>query len=344
MRAVVASDLHLHNWKEFAIIDKKTGLNTRLLDGIRALQQIRRYMNENEINHFFFLGDILHRGNLIPPDILEALINELRAIRDDGIRSIFLCGQHDQMAAGGLRNALRPLRDYVTVIDEATTFEIEGIKFAACPCRKTIEEQYAELEKLKDIEAQFFLGHFLCKQLIEKSELIPAIDFHEVSASLQRCELWLLGDYHPAVDVRIDGVGIISVGSLVHQTFGDASRKKNGRFIDIPFSGGIPEYIYVKAPMFFDLMAKEFLELDLKQRDFFRVHVSNVEEQEAVSEKAKEGWHVRLVYEQKKDQVEGRIDVDVTTVPETVIEKYVEHVSPKDQWDELKKMGVAYLK
>lgn len=340
MRAVIASDLHLDNWKEFSTDDG--GYNSRLMHGIYALQQIRDYMNENKITYFLFLGDLFHRGHKIEPDILELAINILRNYRHDRLKVYGLVGQHDQANATGSINAVAPLKDYLRPFSQACGFELEGVRFAVCPCRRGLRAQYEELAKIPEDEYDVFLGHFLVKQLIEKDGMetvIEAVDFKAVPDYLMNAKYWFMGDYHP----KRDAGKIVSVGAMIGHTFGDIDHV--GRFIDMDFTTGERIDVDIDGPVFRDYEFDQFMDVldGLSSGDYYRIRIRSQEEQMEVVSKTGDGWHLRFVFEQQPTVSANRISVNTQMEPGEVVDRYVESIAEEVDWVSLKRLGREYL-
>lgn len=92
MKCVIFSDLQANNYRSYA--HYQGGYNSRLLEIVDVLRQIREYMNDHSIDTFFFLGDLFDPRIKIDVEILYLIGKEFKQwIRFTGY---FLLGNHDK--------------------------------------------------------------------------------------------------------------------------------------------------------------------------------------------------------------------------------------------------------
>ena len=97
MRVLVFSDIHLHNWNYGStIID---GMNSRLRDQARVLDQIAMYIQYNDIEHVVFAGDLFHAHGKLDASVLKVAyegIDSIAAAVSSGLNPMdFIVGNHD---------------------------------------------------------------------------------------------------------------------------------------------------------------------------------------------------------------------------------------------------------
>jgi len=89
------SDLHLHDRKEFSRIDPKTGLNTRLAEGLNILDQITLILVEHpEIDQVYNLGDVFELKDRVPNHILIEFKTRMEDITSR-VKFVSSMGNHD---------------------------------------------------------------------------------------------------------------------------------------------------------------------------------------------------------------------------------------------------------
>jgi len=103
MKFALFSDLHIHQWSEFANGDD------RLNDCISVLTDVRAYCIKHGIWHCVFGGDLFHKRGVIHTRQYVQVANELLAFKDAGITFSATTGNHDQEDASGNVHALQPL-------------------------------------------------------------------------------------------------------------------------------------------------------------------------------------------------------------------------------------------
>ena len=128
---VVFSDLHLDEWPMYGEMLPKLG-HSRLQDGLAILDQISRYMAEEQLTRGIFLGDILHRHGVVLASAAAGLTRWLLSEREQGRRWDFVLGNHDQ-DMHGLTHALVPFQPYVHVVDALEELEVNGHRIVAVP-------------------------------------------------------------------------------------------------------------------------------------------------------------------------------------------------------------------
>jgi exonuclease SbcD len=96
MRILHFADLHL-GIETYGRIDPATGLNTRLLDFLRALDELVDYAIEQAIDLVLFCGD-LYKGRDPSQTHQRALAERIRRLADAGIPIFLLAGNHDMPA------------------------------------------------------------------------------------------------------------------------------------------------------------------------------------------------------------------------------------------------------
>lgn len=333
MRVVVASDLHLHNYREFASFHSQSGVNSRLSHGLNVLRQIRKYCSDNNITHFIFLGDLVEKGNLITPDILFWFVEILREFRDCNVKCCFLVGNHDQQNISGLFDAVTPFDDYAKVIKDVDNWYIEGLELkdvhvCGVAARRTMKEQLALLEKTSGVipdMVNVFIGHFYCRELLI-ADGIPDDQFEAVpfSALPTGYDYYFLGDYHRPV--RVDSLKLESLGAVQHHNFGDVNRPQ-GQFLDIDLTHGDRIYVPVESPKFVDVPLGAKFPKDYDLNNFHRVHVKSEKERDKILSKLKGDWNIRFVFEGEPEVDHAvRMDVNPSMAPIEVISRYVGHV------------------
>lgn len=122
MRILVFSDLHLHNWNYGAtLVD---GMNSRLLDQAKVLQQIADYcdFDSTEIDYIVFAGDLFHCHGKIDASVLKVAYEGLSSIFEKSLcYATFIVGNHDTSMRSKQVHALHWLKafPFVRVVNES---------------------------------------------------------------------------------------------------------------------------------------------------------------------------------------------------------------------------------
>ena len=87
-------DLHLNENDSLGRYDKNVGMNSRLNDKIKLLDEVVQEILEEEVDFVVFLGDIYNSIN--PSDLLRSLFNSVvRKILDADVKVIIVPGNHE---------------------------------------------------------------------------------------------------------------------------------------------------------------------------------------------------------------------------------------------------------
>lgn len=92
MKFITFSDLHIHNHKNFAR-PAVYGLNSRALDALSMLYQIRDLAKSQDIQHVLFCGDLFHSRGAVSTSIYEATYRVLADCSD--VTWYMIPGNHD---------------------------------------------------------------------------------------------------------------------------------------------------------------------------------------------------------------------------------------------------------
>lgn len=341
-RAIIFSDIHLHNWRQFSKV--KNGYNSRMLIGVEVLEQIRLYAIKNDIETIFFCGDLFHNGSALSPDLLECLFSELREWRS--LNAYFLPGQHDYHALDGGINAVEPLRDYVEVLSGfgASEFMVRDTRVVAIPHRKNLNQQKLLMNNIQPGPG-IFLGHFLLQEIMEADNVTYPVECMSFSDLVQDMDYYLLGDYHS--HVWIPDKRLMSVGVTHQHSFNECGYQ--GSFIDFDFENGTFERIPVRAP--------EFCKVEMgkgatwTKGNFYRISVKSEKEAE-LAEKSMQSICLDLEYqvvfdgsEESKGNGDEPVRIDdmhFTMNPSDIVKKYMEHLGVLEN-KELFEMGMNYI-
>ena len=127
MRCLIAGDQHHHNWSAFSSVDPATGLNTRLLDQLRTLEQIAKVRDQYDCAQTFWLGDWWHSRSKLDADLVSVVTQKVYDLWA-GHETTWICGNHDLVGAGddATRNSLSMLSPLGRIISTPTRLELPG--------------------------------------------------------------------------------------------------------------------------------------------------------------------------------------------------------------------------
>jgi len=346
MRAVVISDVHLHNWQPFSRIDPDSGLNTRLLDGFDVLNQVFHYCEENHIKTIFNCGDLLHKGATISADVLELLIGWLIKLQTKGIQFVSIVGQHDFLTRDGSYNLPKGCSGLMTVLNKPGEYiDFGEFRFIGCSYRYGLNLQQEALKKSQSVvdpqRENILLGHFLLKEILEQNAA-PFDNSDCVGVGdLPKVDIVLLGDYHAFCQLK--GKDIISVGGLQQHSFGDSNRPQGG-FLDYDFKKGNFKRIEVDAPLFIE--SDESFSVDMfSVRNFYKIKYQDEKKQDQIRAALTDEWSVifePIIEEAEKANEEApRADIHLDMGPEQAVREYCKHLEVPLEYVE---KGLSFLR
>jgi len=278
MKALVFSDLHGHNFREFSYINE-VGVNSRLQDQVIVLKAIHNTALNAGVDCIIFLGDLNHLKNNVDSQVIKVLSNEL-GMMTTNFPIFVLPGNHDYRLWGSepaLLEVLENMNNNIHILERRWQ-TICGQSFFCLPYTRRILGVNEDLMKLgdykhcpKDVEHSFFLGHQdvigvkYGKFLVDKG-LNPQI-------LSKKFRLSLVGHIH---DMQKPEENVIVVGACMQHNFSDAGKDRGWWIID---TDEITMSFVVNkcSPKFFDIKAEEDINDKVpgdRDKDFYRIHVN----------------------------------------------------------------------
>ncbi|MDR0675547.1 MAG: hypothetical protein LBF97_00705 [Elusimicrobiota bacterium] len=233
-----SSDWHLN--------DKQPIHNTIILNYMNYLQD---YMKENDIKNFVFGGDLIHNSNKINYHTFVPVFKKFLEWKDIGIKSIFIIGNHDQLAKdNSLLELLEPLGK---VIIKPETISIDGIDYDFCPYTENVEDLPNNSEVLfSHLDVKDF---YFNKVKQSDNEYFTQESFHNYS-------LLISGHFHR----QQTGGKVVYVGSPNQLNFNEEGEKKYFCVINDN------EYNLVEIPNTVDYITIDLNNFKSYDRDIFR--------------------------------------------------------------------------
>lgn len=282
MKSLYFADLHGHNYREFATLDEN-GVNSRLIDQIKVLKEIKDSAWKHEVQDIRFLGDLLHLKNNHDTLVLKTIIGMMAELAND-FPLLILPGNHDYRLWTShpvVLEMLGDLADNVTVIDKPMflgnvgRYSEKWLKTYAEPYTRKVVELNERFMSLKREPNMIFLGHqdmvgmqyggFTVEQGLEPKDLLGLFRWSFV------------GHCHTPTMINSN---VVSVGAPLQHNFSDVGVKK-GWWI---FDEEDDKVTFIQnntSPVFYDITYTDNKlqirggqeELDYN-KDFFRVKVS----------------------------------------------------------------------
>jgi exonuclease SbcD len=271
MRILHFADLHL-GMETYGGIDSATGLSTRLVDVLKALDQVVEYAVKSSVDLVIFCGDAYKNRDPSQTQQRE-FAKRLRRLSDNGVPVFLLVGNHDLPNAVGRANAVEIFDtlavDQIYVGNRLDIYKISAgggvVQIVALPWLKRSALLSREESKNLSIEqTNNLMQEIMTRRLIdlvsELDQQLPSLLVGHVSVStakpgsersmvMGRDPVLLLGNVAaPAFDyvalghvhrhqVLQENPPVVYAGSLERFDFGDEGEDKGFYVIDIETEG-----------------------------------------------------------------------------------------------------------
>ena len=297
MRIVHTSDLHL-GVENYGSIDPATGLSTRLLDFLGALDEVVDFALQNRADLVLFAGDI-YKGRDPSQTHQREFARRLRTLSEAGIPTFLLIGNHDLPNAASRATAVEifPVLDvpnvYVGDRLETTTVATRSgpLQIVAVPwprrgailsreetrglsideVREMLEDRltraiYDRIDDLDPGEPAILTAHATVNGAVVGTErsMMLGQDHTLLVSTLHRPQLEYvgLGHIHKHQVLRRDPPMVVYSGSLQRVDFSEEGDRKGFCVIDL--DPNLPPGQRMVDFQFHDVQARKFATVDVK--------------------------------------------------------------------------------
>lgn len=340
-KLLLFSDVHLHNFPAFSATDPDTGLNTRLLDQLRVLAQIRDYCRKDDIEAVIFCGDLFHSRTKIDVDVLWAANWAMREIAE--VTELYLLvGNHDQSAKDGSIHSLDGLVNMLgMVVSKPCKFSVANgnVSVVAHPFTADTE---AFIEYCKTVpKCDLFIAHQgVSEAKVGAYELPLLADIPLSALPHDRASFVLLGHYHKHQWLNANTA---YVGSPLQLDFGERVETKG--FLVVDTDAKTTKFVESNAPKFFlyetpdDFKAALGRKVFNPEKDFVRVHGYG-----AALRKLQDAYpRIQTVAEAPVKHAGPRIEAAMTATDSELLTKYVERATTDLDKKKLLELGLKLL-
>lgn len=325
-RFLAFSDLHAHSFKYGAKqvkVDHWKGVyNSRLVDALHVLDEVRQYAMNHRIDHVVFGGDLFHRRQIVHTDALNLVGFKLRQF--DPIMLHMLLGNHDMGDRHGFVHHLNPfahMSDYIRVHDTVgitTLSDYYNVGIITVPYTDDLEEAKrrltiaGELADTSQHKINILLAHLGMQGAKVGSDyvLVQDTDISSLDVPHDKFDLCLFGHYHQHQQLFSNGWYI---GATHEHNWGDSGGKRG--FLDITLDQGKIDIqrIETSAPKFVKLYEGSDLN-GVKSNDFVRCYVSAATpEAKQQVEQLLPTSHIELIEESPEEDMPS-LDLDKLSI------------------------------
>jgi len=347
MKILCFADLHAHNYTQYAT-RLSNGLNSRLVDCLNVVEQIRNVCMEQDVKHVVFAGDMFKSRTKIDVDSFVETWTQFFLLSQVLEELVLLCGNHDQFTRAGDIHCLEPFQSFSTVVSHHVPLRLSGVDTYFIP-------HIADYDTLRDALASIPYGTRLAFMHQPVAEAIPGPTdnpgkpkFKLDDVPWQRVDLVVSGDIHKRQLLRAGKWHYI--GSPLQLTFGDRDQEKCASIIDtdtleitdVPLSA--PKFVQLESPENAEMRYEEF---DLQgadpDKDFIRLRYFSDWEKQAELLKEK---HPRIVLERYGDTQQAAEETTDAVVgnDRLLLQEYIQqHADESLDVDKLLEFGLDAL-
>lgn len=348
----MSADLHLHKWREFAQL--KNGVNDRLLDGIGVLQSMESYAVSHGIKHAIFAGDLSHKRGWLDVELFNMAYDFFRR---SALYWWLLDGNHDQATKDGRIHSLESLAALSNICVTGRSLHlINNVPFDFFPYRddeKTVMEDLRKANRNKRANPVAIMHHGFKGARVGSSLEYEVKEPLDPQAVLNvGYDFVFSGHYHTRQHLAPN---LMYIGAPCEHTRHDRSKRKRG-FLVFNTATKDVRVVPLKTPRFvelkiedpdvdWNLVGKEdieghFIDLTIPEEDSGAV--------ERLMKNGARGVNVEIEPRVVLKAQKRRLDIDPSTDPRTVVEKYVawsvDHERTKIDSELLKRVGLDLIK
>ncbi len=346
MKIACIADIHAHKFAEFDKGSDWTGSH-RLDMILQTLLTMKNYCAENGISHVLVAGDTYNIRAKVDIEVQNHMLNVMEAFNSDGIKVVFIAGNHDQYDNSSLpANATQAFRN----IPGFTILDTEGVI--------TLEEGEEKVEVLcipynKEVDRlKSAINTFVNTPRDSGAILLAHIGVtggyqgtHLMSDSFALEELYpgyfkyvVLGHYHNRQFLG-ETKNAFYCGSPIAHSFNEEGQTKGFMVIDTARRCDVA-FVEIPNPGFYTVtsdISAEQLQKHADNGDYLRLKLKSTEVQDFLA-KVPPGLNYKTEIE-KEYKVEERSDVKIGMSFEEIVCSYAEQYMP-----EAKKEGLDILK
>ena len=327
MKWAVISDLHFHNWKEFAkTVD---GVNSRY-DFIRksVTEAYRSAKEDHGCDCMFVCGDVFHVRGTLKTSVLNMTRDLFAELSNKYLKTYVISGNHDMETffIDKHSSAISAIcSDNVVCVDNVCVDGVCGIPYIHnVDDFKTTFKEMAAKHKPSYMLIHQGIDNFKPMSSAPDSNL-TAQWLHDASVAENPEMVVLCGHYHKPNCLE----NVVNVGAIVQHTFGGANQERGMWIGPFPFTF-VPLNI---APKF-----KIITDSDLKGKDaskiiensYVKVRTSSIRDLDKISKKSKIDLTDMRVEVEKEFSTSHDVSIAVSDT-QTMLKKYLEDVLELDK-------------
>ncbi len=358
LELVLFSDMHAHNFRFGAkrvMHEDGSMYNSRLIDCVTVLREIKAYCVKHNIEHVLFGGDLFHRRSILHTDVFNVIYEEIANMSN--LKFVMIPGNHDYADRAGNVHSLVPFGRLpnVIVLEEYSLSTVgDKIAVAAVPFtddpaeakeRLKVAGEMADRNKEVTGNPCILLAHLGMQGAKVGSDyvLVSDSDIGVDDVPYDKFTACFFGHYHQHQQLFPNGYYI---GATHHHNWGDANTERGFIHLKV-FQDAIEfERIETSVPRFLNVREDTIDSIHFRPSDFVRYHTTSDAGSLSAGELGQKfGVEQVELIEHRKDELEELRLPDDTLEPQKLVEVWtsskVEEGSNRDELIELGKKLLA---
>lgn len=351
---IITADIHLHTFKAF--VDKKSEMNSRLLNTLFVMDQILDYAIKTNDRQIIIIGDTFETKNMVEAITNNHFSDWVAKCKQNSVHLTILVGNHDISSLGDERiTLLHPLKYFenVTLINESIMIPFAGGTLSFVPfrrnqdvCREMINNVMVQAKKHNEgsVDQQFnflfYHGAVLGAKISNREFLDEALALSVEDLHPEFFDQVFLGHFHKHQKLA-DNVRY--VGAPLHHDLNDAGDQRG--FYQYDITENKLKFIKTAYPAFIKLEIEsneDWAKYQINDTDYYTILVN---EETTVSQNLYSKSNVKILKTNKKakqQRLEIEYNVGEKLNPSKLVDTYVTYIT-KDKTtfdvERLKKLG-----
>lgn len=353
---LITADVHLHTFKAFA--DKKSEMNSRLINTLSTLDQILDYAIKSNDKKIIMVGDTFETKNMVEAVTNNHFSDWVQKCKAAGVELIILVGNHDISSLGDERiTLLYPLKysENVTLINEPMMIPFTGGTLCFVPFRRNQDvvreminnvmrtaKKHNEGSVDPQMNILFYHGAVLGatisnREFLDQAAAISLEDLHP-----EFFDQIFLGHFHIHQKLADN---CRYVGSPLHHDLNDAGTQKG--FYHFDLNANKLKFVKTKYPAFIKVEIEKEEDWTTQLLNDYDYFVVTVNEDVAVSQKFYSMPNVKI-HKQSKRTKQQRLEIEYKANEKLdsskLVDAYVGHIKTKLDAERLKSLGKEILR
>ena len=362
MRVLLASDLHVHAWTEFATTTAE-GLNSRMMDCLRVLDDMIAYTQTHSVGAIVLGGDIFHRRGVIYTSAYNEVLKRLRGFA--GHTVFIVDGNHDHATKIGSIHAVESLAlsGSCVGIDPALGWRnlaVNGLVltgFSYCDSREVLARRVDAAQKEYDEHFSgdprigIFHHGFKGAAVGASLEYVVREDI-DVEPLVERFDMLFSGHYHRRQFIN-NNERAVYIGSPLEHVRGDGHVDHKKGFLVYSSTKMNFKIKSVEAPRFVKLnqwlieTTDEQSMIELVHGNFVDVSYTDLGTDWLTFATQLQDYGARGIKQLPTPVVKAatagpRLDVDLAMTPTEIMKRYIKHTQTEGDAKDLLRKGLAY--